>query len=241
MSVEAANRFDNRWVYAGPTLTGGGTLNSIKRLGVFAAGRSEVIALALNFYRYYWSTDRGIVHRIGITHELFDVSSSADADAIDAEQSARMARHRGQFVKNYSNRLVRLVAAAREAGARPVLVSQPLLVGSGTDPTSGRDLARIAVEFRGQTIQGVHYRGLLGLYNDATRDVALATGVPFIDLATLMPKDSALYYDRAHHNNAGAARLAEIMSVELCPILAVDFARFAILPCDDVESELEQK
>ena len=72
---------------------------------------------------------------------------------------------------------------------------------------------------------------------DRTREVARVMDVPLIDLANLMPKDSAFYYDMVHHNNKGAAKLAGILFAKMCPILGERFDAFATAPCPQAGAE----
>ncbi len=51
-------------------------------------------------------------------------------------------------------------------------------------------------------------------YNDEIRNMR-SNGVAVIDLASAMPKDSKYYYDFMHYTNAGAEKVASIISDSL--------------------------
>ena len=72
---------------------------------------------------------------------------------------------------------------------------------------------------------------VLELYNEQTRQVARESAVPLIDLARLMPKNSAYFYDQIHFNGAGADMVAEILFQELCPWLIATYPERATGRC----------
>ena len=55
----------------------------------------------------------------------------------------------------------------------------------------------------------------MDLYRQVTRKVALAEGVPLLDLARLMPKDLKFYSDTIHLTEEGEETLATLLASEL--------------------------
>jgi hypothetical protein len=109
----------------------------------------------------------------------------------------------------------------------PVLLTQPVLYGEGVDEASGVDLGH---RFVAQDMDGATAWQVLELYNGVTRAVGRERGVLVIDLAREMPKNSAYYYDLMHYTNAGAARMADIISAHLTPFLAKKFPAYYQVP-----------
>ena len=103
-------------------------------------------------------------------------------------------------------------AAAR--GTRLVLVTQPSLWRDDLSPELS---ALLWLGGRGDfmnTDVEEYYAvdallGGLEAYNEVTRRVAAARGLPCIDLAVDLPKDLSVFYDDVHFNEAGAALVAE--------------------------------
>ncbi|HIE92225.1 MAG TPA: hypothetical protein EYQ83_04920 [Acidobacteria bacterium] len=98
---------------------------------------------------------------------------------------------------------------------QPVLVTQPLLYGTGVDPTTGVDLGTVRIRDLG----GSTAWQLMERYNDITRRLGRVADVPVIDLAADMPKDSRYYYDWMHFTPAGSEMVANVIASRVCPIL----------------------
>jgi lysophospholipase L1-like esterase len=141
-----------------------------------------------------------------------------------------LARHRDAYVEPYRARLRELVARTREAGAVPVLVTQPALYGPAVDDLTGVDLATVEVDHEAKINGGLAW-AVLELYNDATRDVAAESGAPLLELGRTMPKSSRLFYDFIHFTPEGTARVAAILEAPLCRALAGAFPDRVRAPC----------
>lgn len=188
------------------------------------ANRSEVAGLALNLYRAYKTW------RMGVRHDatFFDWDAEFEmVDVSDSERRETLAEHAERYVPGYRERLGRIVEIALGSGIRPVLITQPTVYGRAVDPRTGTDLARITSWFGNGTLAW----DVVESYNDVTRAVARNTGVPLVDLAREMPKDSTYFYDTIHFNNAGAAKVADILIRTLCPWLQGEFAENVSGPC----------
>jgi hypothetical protein len=53
---------------------------------------------------------------------------------------------------------------------------------------------------------------LLSRYNECTRSVAERLGVPLVDLAAQLPRDTSVFYDDCHFNVSGCAAVAKIIA-----------------------------
>ncbi len=139
-----------------------------------------------------------------------------------AEQLARMHADLDPLVTAFGQRVRALVAACREHGIEPVLVTQPALWGDVIDPTLGIALGDIDSPFDATYPGDAAMRwAALERYNAVTRQVGAELAVFTVDVARLLPKDSSLYFDWIHFSLAGNAQLAALIGGELGPFMAL--------------------
>jgi lysophospholipase L1-like esterase len=127
------------------------------------------------------------------------------------------------LLKNYKERLTRLIESCEKLHIDAVLITQPLLFGDGTPQGGNPHLDLHAVN---KTDNGRVFWLKLQLYNEVTKQVAAEKRVHCIDLASLMPKDTTYFYDMVHYTNAGAQKLANIISDSLNDYIARSNARY---------------
>jgi lysophospholipase L1-like esterase len=151
-----------------------------------------------------------------LRHTQIDFQAVGPLTMSDAERTAQLDAQVRDFLPLYEIRLTQLIQLSRHMKIDPVLITQPALWGRGIDPTTGVDLGPISDFFWDR----------LELYNAVTRHIAAAMDVPIIDLAVKMPKDSKYFYDWIHFTREGSARVAEIVSTELIPIVAQRYPQF---------------
>ncbi len=60
-------------------------------------------------------------------------------------------------------------------------------------------------------------------YNDETRKFAAEADISLLDLALQLPKNTRHSYDPIHFTNEGARRVAELLAVAMCELLAQRF------------------
>lgn len=129
-----------------------------------------------------------------------------------AEAEALLDEHRSTYAPRFRERLTALIRETRTASIVPILMTQPALYGSGVDPTLGIELDHLQVQ---DSVDARTQWATLEVYNDVTREVAADEGVHLVDLARLMPKDSAYYFDWIHYSNAGSELMASIVAEEI--------------------------
>lgn len=178
---------------------------------VWAAGRSRVASLVQNLILY----SRAI--KAGLVHAELDLKTMKTAD-LTAERRAALLEAHAAGAAAYGRRLAGLAALCRENGIEPVFATQPLLCGSGNDPSTGADLERLAAGDKYANCAGQW--AVLELYNAETRRVGRELGVSVSDLASSLPKDSRYYYDFSHFTAEGADRVAALVYADTCPRLA---------------------
>jgi GDSL-like lipase/acylhydrolase family protein len=185
---------------------------------------SEVAALVLTAYRSYTA------YQAGLLHQQVDFKQQGYLDIPEEEQKKYLADNANSaYLNDYQARLKKIVETCRNAGIEPVFVTQPLLVGFGTDDVTGVDLARIKAYGPRQT--GKMYWDVVETYNGVVRSVGRENNVQIIDLARQMPKSSRYFYDFIHYTPEGAQVIAEIIDRSLCPALQAKFPQYVTNPC----------
>ena len=197
---------------------------SVKAFIKSLSAYSEVVSLFLNGYRSYTA------YKAGLIHDQVDLTQRGYLDVPEAEQRENFLQNvKPEFINGYQERLIKIVEICRKNGIEPVFVTQPLLVGFGTDDVTGVDLARVRAYGPRQT--GKMYWDVLEAYNDVTRKVAKDQGVLLVDLAREMPKSSRYFYDFIHFSPQGAHVVADILYESLCPVLQAKFPDYAARQC----------
>ena len=194
---------------------------SLERFLASAAVHSELATAALNLYRYYFP--KSVMINNQNDPQEIDFNKLPHFQVSDAARAAMIKDHQDHYLRPYRARLEKLMTICREHNIVPVLVTQPVLYGEGVAAARGADLGH---RFVAQGMDGVTAWQVLELYNDVTREVGREQGVLVIDLAREMPKNPAYYYDLMHYTNAGAARMADIVSAQLTPFLARKFPAY---------------
>jgi hypothetical protein len=123
------------------------------------------------------------------------------------------------YLAGYRQRLNELADTCLARHILPVFITQPNLFGAGKDPVTGVDLEAYPTDSSDTAINGKLIWEMLEEYNDVVRSMGLEKKVPVIDLARLMPKNSLYFYDMSHFTNAGAEKVAELLTAELSPVL----------------------
>jgi lysophospholipase L1-like esterase len=190
-----------RWSLASP-------MSALKSL----AAHSELASTLLNLARSFQAYQRGLINRpVDVRgRELLTVDSDALRRYVGGFSNPALAA--------YADRVNRLVDRSRAAGIEPVLITQPMLLGSGVDDATGVDLGRVRANAPGQS--GAMYWRPLELYNDVVRRIGRERGALVIDLAHALPKSSMFFYDFTHYTAEGSDRVAQIVAEGLCPALA---------------------
>jgi lysophospholipase L1-like esterase len=199
----------------------GVNFRSLERFLAFAALHSELATAAVNLYRYYFP--KSVMMNNQNKPQEVDFKSLPRFEVSPEARDAMIKDHQDHYLGPYKARLEKLISICRDHSIMPVLLTQPVLYGDGVDEASGVDLGH---RFVATGMDGATAWQVLELYNGVTREVGRERGVPVIDLAREMPKNSPYYYDLMHYTNAGAARMAEIIAAQLAPVLAQKFPAF---------------
>jgi lysophospholipase L1-like esterase len=118
-------------------------------------------------------------------------------------------------LREYEKNLTDCLEAAREKEVRLIWVSQPvlweeglaeeyenLLWTGGVRSISGQDLEYYSTGALSRAIS---------MYNRKLEDLAISADIPFLDLASLLPKDTTVFYDDCHFNEEGSKKVAALI------------------------------
>ena len=164
-------------------------LSAGHRALTWMADHSEVAAVAENLIRMKRTYEANVrtteVDLPGLPRRTLD----------DERTNAILEEHRTKSLSGYASRLAEIVRISRQNGIEPILMTQPALYGDVIDPSSDVALGAVAI---GPLSNGRAEWQSLELYNDVTRRLSVDAGVPLIDLAREMPKDSRYFTDWVH-------------------------------------------
>jgi lysophospholipase L1-like esterase len=125
-------------------------------------------------------------------------------------------------LEEFERNLRALAAGARAHGCKLVLLTQPALWGDDL-PAEVERLLWLGGQGDFQSVPGARYyaagalqRGL-ERFNEIVRGTAQSAGLVAVDLAHEVGRDPAYFYDDVHLNEAGSARVAEVLARALAP------------------------
>ncbi|MEJ2313167.1 MAG: hypothetical protein P8Y11_12275, partial [Gemmatimonadales bacterium] len=173
----------------------------------FLYDRGWLDRILLHSQLYVRLRERWLLRQMG---EVTLEGLAPDSDYARVETDGRSWGRR-QFALN-----LRLLAdAAREAGARPVLVTQARLVAASNGP---RERERIAYDMVGMN----HDRLVRGFAacDEAVFEVAGEKQIDVIDASSALTGNSAYFEDHVHTTGAGSRALAETVALHLGRILS---------------------
>jgi len=216
-------------IYAGINDLARTTLNDVEKDTIFPALRLGTDAMSFKSWiarsrllsSLYNILNSLAVQEIGVGHGRMDFASLGPAEFTPGAREEFLASVRAG-APGYEFRLRKMIEGLASAGALPVLITQPTVLGGGTDPVSGADLDAIAFA----SVDGASLRSALEILNETTRRMAREVGLPLIDVASRLPSSSRYYYDFFHYTPDGSAAVAAIVADGLCPVLT---ARFPLL------------
>ncbi|MEO8112286.1 MAG: GDSL-type esterase/lipase family protein [Ginsengibacter sp.] len=181
--------------------------HSVKYFFKSVLNYSEVGTLMVCLYRNYLAYKKGLVHK-----ELDPAELPVGATSI-SDRNKELALQKN-YLTAYTARLDELKNVCLSNEIKPVFITQPALYGNTVDSTTGIFMGNLKLnDYDCATNVQV-----LEMYNNEVRKLRL-NGVGVIDLAAAMPKNSKYYYDFMHYTNAGAEKVATIISDSLRLIL----------------------
>ena len=165
------------------------------------ARNSELCNVMLNLARSREARTKNL------TDTYIDLKKSDSIDLSDAAITDYLRNENG-WVTAYEKRLDTIINLCITNNIKPILITQPSMVGFGRDPATNISLENLKLNNKEN---GKMWWTMLEKYNDGTRRKAMEKNIPLIDLAHLLPKSSEYFYDVVHMTNKGAEKTAMIL------------------------------
>lgn len=172
--------------------------------------KTEIGSTVFQFYAIKTAYKKGLIHKD------VDFAHLPDTTLSETFIQSQVALQK-DFVNSYGNRLQQMITLCKTNGITPVLLTQPSLYGSFTDPATGIKMDTKYIATDEQVRNNILQQKILEEYNNKVR--SFSNLAPVIDLASLMPKNTAYFYDFIHYNKTGAAKVAAVLSNELLKII----------------------
>jgi lysophospholipase L1-like esterase len=185
-----------------------------RRIQRFLISNSDTLALFDNLRLQWMARRKGLTHGDPIAHQGLTRQPKSNL-MTDEQRRAWLASRDPKCLEGYRQRLTMIVDRCKQHKIACVLMTQQVLYGQGIDTLTGVNLESVQVG----EVDGWTQWQLLQKYNAITVLVAQQSDVPYIDVASIMPKSSEYFYDLTHFNNAGAIKMASIIAPKLAEIL----------------------
>lgn len=192
--------------------------DSYSNFFTFLSKKSELCNVIINIIR----TRKAKLNKLSDTYLDLKKSRQDTLNIIDTTIQKIINDHK-DYQSAYKRRLQKLLDICRENNISPILITQPLLIGQGTDSISGVNLETI--RFNSQH-NGKSFWMLMESYNDVTRKTAIENNILLIDAARLMPKNSLYFYDAMHYTNAGSEQMGNLVYNQLKEYLSLRYSSY---------------
>lgn len=176
--------------------------SSVKAFLKSLLNKTEIGATVFQLYNIRSAYKKGLIHKEVDFKQLKDTTYTPAyiQETINKQKN---------YLVGYQTRLQEIINICKANNIKPTLLTQPSLYGSYVDSTTG---IRMDLKFHESNAgkNNLLQEQVLEEYNNVVR--AFRTQATVIDLAKLMPKNTAYYYDFIHFNKQGAVKVAEIVS-----------------------------
>jgi lysophospholipase L1-like esterase len=175
----------------------------------------ELPALIVNIFRAGRSKDAGLNHKF-----ITDLSKAPTLKMSDTAILKRLNEEQA-FIGPYKQSIREFAEICKKNNIKLIFVAQSILFSDEKDLMTNVDLGLLKTgEINGKTRAYI-----LKMYNKSTFDVAEEMGVPFINLAARLPKDSRMFYDGYHFTNDGADLAAEMIYDDIVTEKIIQFKK----------------
>lgn len=120
-------------------------------------------------------------------------------------------------LEEYARNVNRIIDLAENRGTRVIFVTQPVMWKSGLSKElnsllwlGGIGHLMAIGDFEYYSIEVLAQA--MGMYNEALLTICRKRKVECVDLASLLPKDTTVFYDDAHFNESGSRKVAAVLS-----------------------------
>lgn len=178
---------------------------SVKAFIKSLLNKTEIGATAFQLYNIRLAYKKGLIHKDVDFRQLKDTTYT------DAYMQKTITKQKNYLV-GYQSRLQEIITLCKANHIQPILLTQPSLYGSFRDSTTA---VQMDLKFHESNLakNNLLQEQVLEEYNHVVR--SFSTQATVIDLAKLMPKNTAYYYDFIHFNKQGAAKVAKILGEEI--------------------------
>jgi lysophospholipase L1-like esterase len=115
-----------------------------------------------------------------------------------------------QAIEIYKDNLREMTDLCRQRGQGVLMLTQPTMYKKNL-PEELEDLIWEHVgRLKAYTTSTLEM--IINIYNEAMIEVCREEGVPYIDMASLLPKDTTVFYDDCHFNISGCEKVAAILT-----------------------------
>lgn len=182
------------------------SFRSLKSFLKSVLNKTEIGATIFQVYAIKLAYKKGLIHRELDFKNLPDtvLSTKFIEQKMEAQQP---------FVRGYKERLQQIINLCRQSRIEPILITQPSLFGTYTDPATGTVMNDKYLPGSEPVTNNALQQPVLTQYNNAA--LSFRPGVTVINLDSLMPKSTAYYYDFIHFNKYGADKVAALLAAEL--------------------------
>jgi ABC-type branched-subunit amino acid transport system substrate-binding protein len=161
--------------------------------------------MAQQFYAIRSAYQKGLIHKEVEFKQLKDTTyAAAYIQEVITKQK--------NYLSGYQSRLQEIINICKANNIQPILLTQPSLYGSFKDSATS---VQMDLKFHesNPAKNNLLQEQVLEEYNNVVR--SFSTQATVIDLAKLMPKNTAYYYDFIHFNKQGATKVAKILGEEI--------------------------
>ncbi|MEM6349024.1 MAG: SGNH/GDSL hydrolase family protein [Bacteroidota bacterium] len=202
-------------------------------LGANEVGRTDLDQYDKAQFKQNLSAWKRTLYHSEVVSFILNIQRAAKADELDlnhqylqlqtlehrpTDSLAIMAQIKSDSItlRSYHTRIQNLIDSCQRYHIQPIFITQPSLLGVGVDPDTRIDLSTVAWN----EANGASYWRRLEAYNNVLKEAASQNDVFCIDLAHLLPKRSAYFYDNIHYTNDGSEAVSKIIAEKLAAYLA---------------------
>lgn len=178
---------------------------------------------SLAFYKKtaIWQVCKKIKYLIFSAGEIQDAEGRQYITWRGHRQNAKAIRNAlpdmSQALEEYSKNINTMIDLAKERGCRIIFVTQPVLWRSDLSKELESLLWLGGIgNFQKEKGKEYYSAGALAkgmeLYNEALLKVCRDRQVECVDLASMLPKDTTVFYDDCHFNESGSRKVSEILA-----------------------------
>lgn len=147
----------------------------------------------------------------GVNHTDLNLKEETVLELSNTHADSILASHQ-QMIEDYGKRLRTIIQECKANQVQLILMTQPMLWGEVTDSLTGVYLGNIKIN---DSINSSLRWRIMERYNQQAKMIANELGVPIIDLANRLEKNSEYFYDEIHFTPEGGKRIASLIAPDI--------------------------